>query len=293
MKRGLLLTVILSFVFIFAIGSVSAKCTLTTQLLNQEPYPAVPGDYVKLVFQVSGLQNPECNSVLFQLVPNYPISFDPGASSTLTLNSGTYAGVDYSSNAVIPFKVRVDPNALDGDNPIEIRYSNSGTGDLSSAVTQQFNLAVNDSKTDFDVFVKSFDFSTNQMTLEILNIGKRDVEALTVQIPRNQQNFTVKGSNVDIVGSLDSNDYSTASFEVSPNKGNLNLTIFYNDINGVRRSVNKTVSFDPSAFTDRKTAGSSNSSTGYVVVGILLVAIVGYIFYRRHKKNKKKRLLRE
>ena len=38
-------------------GLVSASCVLDTTLLNQDPYPAVPGDYVNLVFQVTGLQS--------------------------------------------------------------------------------------------------------------------------------------------------------------------------------------------------------------------------------------------
>ncbi len=288
MKRGVLFVAFaLSLIMI---SFVSAACNLDVQLLNQDPYPAVPGDYVKLVFQVSGLQSIDCKNVAFQLVPDYPISFDPGTSSTVVVKGGTYSGTDFSSSLVVPFKVRVDPNALDGNNPIEVRYTPSTIG--TSALTKQFNLAVNNTKTDFDVFVKNYDFSTDTMTFEILNIGKNDVDALAMEIPK-QGNFTVKGPNMNVVGSLDSNDYTTADFEVSPNKGTLDLTIYYNDAIGVRRSVNKTVYFDPSQFQDRKVASSSNSAWGYVIFALIAAAVVAYFFYRRHKKNKKKKLLRE
>ncbi len=288
MKRGVLFAAFaLSLVMI---SFVSAACNLDVQLLNQDPYPAVPGDYVKLVFQVSGLQSIDCKNVAFQLVPDYPISFDPGTSSTVIVKGGTYSGTDFSSSLVVPFKVRVDPNALDGNNPIEVKYTSSTLS--NSTLTKQFNLAVNNTKTDFDVFVKNYDFSTNTMTLEILNIGKNDVEALAMEIP-DQPNFTVKGPNMNVVGSLDSNDYTTADFEVSPNKGNLSLTVYYNDAIGVRRSVNKTVYFNPEQFQDRKVASSSNSALGYIIFSVIVVAVVAYFFYRRHKKNKKKKLLRE
>lgn len=275
---------------ILLLGGVSATCLLSTQLINQEPYPAVPGDYVKLVFQVSGLQNPDCNYVSFQLVPKYPISFDPGVSSTVILKGGNYVGSDYSSDAMVPYKVRVDPNALNGENPVEVLYSTSPNG--NSAISSEFNLSINNTLTDFNVYVKSYDSTTNDLTLEILNIGQSDAQALTVTLPK-QNNFTIKGSNVDIIGLLDSNDYTTADFQISPNKGYLNMTISYTDSIGVRRSVNKTVYFDPSQFEGLKTSQSSSSATGYIIVGVIVVLIVVYIFYRRHKKNKKKKLLRE
>ena len=281
--------VTLSFV-ILSLAAVSADCQITPTLLSQDPYPAVPGDYVKLVFQVSGMQNPDCNNVLFELAPEYPISFDPGASSKVTINSGTYSSSDYTSNVLIPYRVRVDTDALDGANPIEFRYSTSG--DVSSYTYVQFNLEVNDTQTDFDVFVKDFNPITNEITLEILNIGKRDVEALTVKLP-SQDDFIVKGSNVDIVGSLDSNDYSTANFEISPSSGDLKMEISYSDSIGVRRSVNKTVYFDPSVFDGRKGESNGGSFSGYIFLGVVIIGLVAYIFYRRHKKNKKKKLLRE
>ncbi len=288
MKRGMLIVFVVA-AFMFA-GLASAACDLNTQLLSQDPYPAVPGDYVKLVFQVTGLQSLDCKDVSFELVPNYPISFDPGTSSTVVVKGGTYTGIDYSPNLVVPFKVRVDPEAVDGNNPITVKYTSSTLS--NSSLTKQFNLMVNNTRTDFDVFVKDYDFTTNTMTLEILNIGKNDVNALAIKIPP-QENFTVKGPNVNVVGSLDSNDYTTADFEITPGTGKLDMTIYYNDAVGIRRSVNKTVSFDPAQFEGQKTTASSGSATGYIILAIVIVAVVGYIFYRRYKKNKKKKLLRE
>jgi len=288
MKRGILPVALI--VTLVLLSFVSAACNLETSLINQEPYPAVPGDYVKLVFQVTGLQNQDCKDVTFQLVPKYPISFDPGTSSIVSVKGGTYTGVDYSPSLVVPFKVRVDPDALDGNNPIEVRYTSTMLS--NSSLVKQFNLSVNNTRTDFDVFVKDYNFATNTMTLELLNIGKNDVNALAIKIPP-QENFTVKGPNMNVVGSLDSNDYTTADFEITPGTGKLDMTIYYNDAIGVRRSMNKTVYFNPARFQDRKVESSSNSAWGYIIVILIVVAVVAYILYRRHKKNKKKKLLRE
>lgn len=284
MKKNILFLVSIALLLSFEL--VSATCQLTPQLINQDPYPAVPGDYVKLVFQVTGIQNPDCNQVLFQLVPNYPISFDPGVSSTTTINGGTYTNGNYNTYVMIPYNVRVDPNAVNGNSTIEFDYKSNNAG--NNFVATNFNLSIQNLKSDFQIFVKNYDYATNDITFEILNIGKNDVQSLTATIPTNQNNVTIRGPNTNIVGSLSSNDFTTADFTVLPNKANIAMTIAYNDITGVRRSVNETVTFDPTEFPK-----PTPSYTGLIILVVLVIAVGLFIFYRRHKKNKKKKLLRE
>ncbi|MCL5730151.1 MAG: hypothetical protein M1165_01115 [Candidatus Pacearchaeota archaeon] len=136
--------------------------------------------------------------------------------------------------------------------------------------------------------MKNYDFTTRDLTLEVLNIGQNDVDSLTVTVPSGQKNVTIEGPNTYVIGSLSSNDFTTADFNVLPNKADINLTIDYNDITGVRRTTSDVVSFNPEMF--RKPA---SSPVGLYVLIALVVVIVAYVFYRRHKKNKKKKLLRE
>lgn len=281
------LTILLVFVSaLFLITFASAICNLQVSLLNQDPYPAVPGDYVKLVFQVQGTENPDCGNFVFQLVPQYPLSFDPGASSIVALQGGNFVN-NYQSSILIPYKVRVDENAVDGDNPVSINYYNADNPSNSSTINQ-FNLNVKDVRTTFEAYVNNFDSTTNTMTVQILNSGKSNIDALTVEIP-SQNNVTVKGSNKNILGSLDANEYTTTDFEVSPAKENINLNIYYTDKIGVRRQTNTTVSFDPASFEGRKTSSSGSSTWIYIVIIIVLIII--YFVYRRYKKNKKRKQL--
>jgi len=286
MKKVLILSVLIIY-SIFLISFASAACNLKASLLNQDPYPAVPGDYVKVVFQLEGTQNSDCGDVYFQLEPQYPISFDPGVASDTTIKSGTFLN-DYKSSLVIPFKVRVDQNAIDGDNLIKVRYAGSSTplnGD--SYIVKMFNISVKNVKTDFEAYVKNFDFSTNMLTIQILNSGKSNVEALTIEIPE-QKNVTVKGSNRNIAGSLDANEYTTSDFEILPVENDIVLNIYYTDSIGVRRETNSTIHFDPSYFQGRKSQQTSSSTWIWVV--LVIVVIVIYLIYRRYKNNKKKRL---
>jgi hypothetical protein len=281
MKKEVMLVLLLVFSISFA---VAEACDLGVTLINQDPYPAVPGDYVKLVFQIAGVENSECGDVIFQLSEKYPISFDPGQTNEITIKSGTYTK-DHSSFLMAPYQVRVDDNALDGDNVIEVSFANSKGGVASSFQTEQFNLNVENVKADFEVYVKDYQVATKQITFQILNTDENDIFALTVEIPT-QENIVVKGANRNIVGDLDSNDYTTTSFEAIPKDGQIKLNIVYTDSINVRRTLTKTVSFDSSYFEGR-VADKKPSQIGKIITAVVILALVGYYFFRRYQKKKK------
>lgn len=269
---GILL--LLNFVF-------ASQCLLEPQLINQDPYPAVPGDYVELVFQVSGVQNPECGEVSVSLVDKYPIKLDPNQIVTKTVAAGTFTK-DYSSFLMVPYKVRIDEDALDGGNPIELSYSSDYQG-KTSTYSKNFTLNVENVKADFEIFVKDYDATTKTLTFEVLNIAESDVQALTIELPK-QDSINVKGSNRNIVGDLDSNEYTTADFEATPLSDKIRLTVYYTDSNGVRRTIEKEVEFDSSYFENRN-GDTKQSNTGTYVVLIIVLGLVAYYFYRRHKRK--------
>ena len=163
-------------------------------------------------------------------------------------------------------------------------------------MTKQFNLNVENVKADFEVFVKDYDFTTKEITFQILNTDENDVYALTVEVPE-QENIIVKGANRNIVGDLDSNDYTTTTFEATPEEGTIKLKIIYTDAINVRRTILKTVSFDPSYFegrvADQKKSPVGTIITWIVVIGIIffdVLQIVRYkkvINYLKLEKNKK------
>ena len=264
--------------------AVAEACDLKVSLLNQDPYPAVPGDYVKLVFQISGVENPECGDVMFQLSQKYPIEFDPGQSNEVAVKSGTYTK-DHSSFLMAPFKVRVDNNALDGDNAIEASYANSKDGITPTFQTKQFNLNVQNVKADFEVFVKDYDFTTKMITFQILNTAKNNIYALAVNVPQ-QKNIVVKGSNINIVGDLDAKDYTTTAFEATPSNGQITLNLEYTDAINVRRTVTENVSFDSNYFVGR-VADVKKSPVGTVVTWIVILVIIGFFVFKRYQKKKK------
>ena len=281
MKKGIPTVITLMVFAFYAISIVSAaSCDLDISLINQEPYPAIPGDYVKVVFEIDGLQNADCGEVTFGIKEEYPIYLDPDVVNPIKINSGIYQK-NYGSFYLAPYQLRVDENVLDGENPIEVYYSN--TLGSTTTIIQEFNLTVEDTRADFEISIKDYDPASKTLTLEILNIGKADIEALTIEIP-NQDNIKIEGSYRNIVGDLDSNDYTTADFKATPEDGEISLSIIYTDSINVRRNLQKTVTFE-SKYFDNKSNGGASTAT-YIIPFLIIIGIVYWIYRRRQKKKK-------
>ncbi|MAG38031.1 hypothetical protein CMI45_01440 [Candidatus Pacearchaeota archaeon] len=281
MKR-VILAVLLG---VFMISLVSAaSCSLDAKLINQDPYPVIPGDEVKVVFQLNGISNPECKNVVFELVEEFPFELIPGQEARVTAEGGTVS--DFNTYLLIPYKLRVAKDARDGDNSLEIKFSN-GVENNKAITVREFNITVEDLETDFEVSIKDYVAGTRTLTFEILNIGENDVEALTVEIPK-QESISIKGSNRNIVGSLDSNEDTTFSFEAVPTDGEIDLVILYTDEISERRQLEKSVTYDSSYFTGRARDQNGGSKTTYYIIAFVVLVIIFWLWRRKKKKDKQK-----
>ena len=263
----------------------AATCNLAVTLVNQDPYPAIPGEYVEIVFQLTGLENPECGGAEFTFIEQYPFSLDKNDSAKQILLGSTYT-TGFKKSWIIPYKVRIDEDALNGEQEITVEYSNRKSP-AESLISKKFNISLEDTRTDFEIFVKDYDLTTGILTFEILNIGEVDVEGLTLEI-KNQENITIKGAHINIVGDLDSNEYTTADFEAIPENGEIIIDIKYTDKIAVRRTVTKTVTYESAYFTDRNNGESSN----WWIWIILIIAAVAVIYWHYRMRKKRKRNLR-
>jgi hypothetical protein len=277
MKRGFLVGVLLLNLLVLVSADL---CDPSVTLLNQDPYPAVPGDYTKLVFQVDGLSSTACGDVSIELTEKYPVTVDPSTPKKISFKAGTYTGTDYESFVLAPYKVRIDENALDGDTPVELVVQRA-----DGSESYDFNINVEDTRADFEVHIKDYDYATKELTLEILNIGESDIEALTIEIPK-QENIEVKGANRVVVGDLDSNEYTTADFEAIMSDGEIDLNLYYSDTVNVRRTIQEKISFDSAYFVDRAADQKTTSKWVYVFWGAVALIVV-YLIVRRFRKKKK------
>ena len=122
-----------------------------------------------------------------------------------------------------------------------------------------------------------------------MNIAKADIKALTVEVP-DQENVNIKGSKFNIVGDLDSNEYTTADFEATPKDGNITLQLSYTDKSNVRRTITKKVTYESKYFEDRATDQKGSSVYTWIIV-LVLIGLIVYGYIRR--KNKKKAMIKK
>jgi len=100
------------------VSAVADKAYLTATMKNYEPQPAEPGKYVNVYVQLENTGTATAENVKLEFVPSYPFSLDPGESKTKYI--GLLGGGTFN---VVEFRVKVDPNAVEGINKIKFRYN--------------------------------------------------------------------------------------------------------------------------------------------------------------------------
>lgn len=272
---------ILMFAFLLqfiVLASAADTCDLTATLLNQDPHPAIPGEAVKVVFQIEGVSDPDCGDVKITLIESFPFKLDPAYDASVLVQSGTYVR-NFGSFLLVPYKLRIDGDALEGSNILELDVS-SKTG----TITYPFDIEVEELRTDFEISIKEYNPKTSILTFQILNIGENDIEALTIDIP-DQEFLEVKGSSRNIVGSLDSNDDTTFSFEAKPKDGDFRLIVTYTDSINERRTLEKIVGFNSKLFDGR--AGEDTGMSFWFYITLIIVVVLVFRWWRNRKKRKK------
>jgi hypothetical protein len=133
-----------------------------------------------------------------------------------------------------------------------------------------------------------------------------------VRIP-NQPNFRVNGTSATIIGNLNAGDYTLATFQIfstrtsnissnisnvppsiSSGPSNLTVEISYTDTLGIRRTVDKNVSY---GFSTSGTTGRTFTRTGesllsvsngilYIIIGVAGIVIIVVVIKIRSRKKK-------
>jgi len=122
---------ILILCMLILIGSVYAVKQSTQRLtdnhqiavtiVNQEPDPAEPGRNFDVRFKFDNNGSGVARDIEVELLPEYPFSLDPGREALRfigTLQSRQRGDV----GIVVKYKLRVDKNAVEGENDLKLRY---------------------------------------------------------------------------------------------------------------------------------------------------------------------------
>ncbi len=117
-------------------------------LVNQEPDPAEPGNYVDIRFKFENIGGGPANNIEVELIPEYPFSLDSGTSALKNIGS-LHSRQMGDDGAIVKYHVRVNNDAVDGVNELKMRYNVAGKAWLTETFdidiqTHELILAIKD-----------------------------------------------------------------------------------------------------------------------------------------------------
>ena len=261
------------------------------QTIRQDPFPANPGEFVDIYFNVDNFGG-TITTPRFDLLLPYPLSLEPVQQNV------ELATISPGEKITLAYRIKIDSQGLPGDYESEFRaYSETG-----SYYPFFLNIKVDNVLADFDVAIQ--EVNKEGVSIAIANIGKHPANSITINL-EDQEDFELLSYPSYIIGNLNNGDYTILNTAFIPNKEEQNLKfkvkIDYTDIIGNRRTTTKEI---PVILTHQVKDGfedleslvfngvdpdleKGNSSFGIIVIFILIVAIVSLIVYFRRKlKNK-------
>lgn len=209
----------LVIIFLFA-GTAQAQVGngpyVKVYMVKYEPFPAEAGSYFKLFLKAENLGYDAAENVECELDPEFPFSLDMNEEARKSI--GKLPASDY---ALLEYKVRIDSNAVDGDNEIEIRCSNDGLDDGVSVV-DTFVINVESKNPEFAIgTIKSVpeDLKANKedikLTTELQNVGEglAKLTMVELQLP---EGFSPSTSYSDIynLGNVEKDSSKEAVFYI-------------------------------------------------------------------------------
>ena len=272
--------------------------TIQITSLKYEPYPANPGEYFDIWIQAS---LGKYDYVKFELIENFPFSLDGNEDSIRIYENSE------NREVVMKYKVRVSEDAIDGTNVLELGYTTNRFSDDFG--TKSFEISVAEVQTGFDAVVQ--EFTDSEVSIAIANVGKYAANSVVVRVPE-QDCFRVIGTDGQMVGNLDSGDYTIVSFNLASLKqkdfrkvnsdedfeSNLKFNIYYTDTIGERRIVNMELPLEmgssnfSAGMDDRSFEGfpgvrqRQDSGTNWKFIVFMIILITGgFIFYKRYPKK--------
>lgn len=97
----------------------SSSHDIVITLINQDPDPVEPGQYVDIRFRVENRGTEAAKNVSVELLPAFPFAVVGSARKDLSTLEAQQKG---SEGVIVKYRLRVDGAALEGENQVELRY---------------------------------------------------------------------------------------------------------------------------------------------------------------------------
>jgi len=291
-----LFAVFIVLTLIVGSGLVLAEQTkpeVQVTLLNQDPDPIKQGEVVEVRFKIENVGEATSSDVQVQIIPNYPFSLYSGIA---TKNIGKLRASQTGADAVIvDYKLRVDEDAAEGDNEIELKIKvDSDTWHIYTK--DDFLIDVEDYNfPELKIYVRDSDLVSagqkGSVTIEIANTDLEDVKFLQFMLMENEGYQILSTSNYIYMGDIDSDDTESEEFEifVSGSAGDsilLPIKLEYQDTNEKVYEKEHMLKLRLYSNDEAKKLGLKSDGRGTIIsIVIVVVLIFGYFWWKKKKRR--------
>jgi hypothetical protein len=198
-----------------AVQAQASLPELSVVMTRYDPFPAETGKYMTLWIKVQNMGPVSAKNVTLELLDTYPFSLDASED-----RAKTFGEVLPTEPVLVEYRVRVNNDALDGRNPIDLKVSTNGR----DFFVESFDINVESKAIDFAIgsllseperLVS--DSENSKLTLSLQNIGESTAKLVRAELML-PDGFTPSESYSD--------EYSVGNIEAE-SSGN---AIFYIDI---------------------------------------------------------------
>jgi hypothetical protein len=259
-------------------------------LLNQDPDPVSAGDVVEVRFQVETYWEGTRDEVVIEVLPEYPFSVYSGSSKVhLGKLKGRQLGLE---SFIIDFKLKVDEDAVDGDNELKLQAI---LGDTIWVYDDEFYIDVEKEELRLYAYVRSSDLTIpgkqGTVSLEVANAGGQDIEFLQMDLLPSSDYKLLSTSDYIYLGNLESDDTESEDIDVYIPEGKTEVNIPIKLTYEVNDKVYKeTYDIKLNLLTQEEALNiglikESNASQILIGVIVVLILLIIWKIYRKRKKN--------
>ncbi|MEK6888588.1 MAG: hypothetical protein AABW80_00605 [Nanoarchaeota archaeon] len=275
MKTKIILSAILALVFLVASASALIVKNVNTDQIS-------PGEQSRISIEVENTLNEDLAPVSLSLnLANLPfIPIGSSEDSIEEIREGdeeTFTFLLKASNTIAPGDYEI---------PYTLRYEinnteKTRTGTIGIRVSSQPDLSYSISTENPIVGQKG------KVTLKIVNKGFADAQFVSVKVI--PEGFTLLSDSDEYIGSIDSDDFETTTFDVIFNKQDANLLAIVEYRNFDNSKITKNVELPVSVYTkeDALKLGLISKSNTLLYVGIIILIIVIWIVWRAIAKRRR------
>ena len=254
--------------------------------LKYDPYPAEPGNYMTLWIEIHNPSTTNAENVQFELLTEYPFSLDPNENA-----KREYSVIPGLYTIVLQYKIRVDKDAVEGMNEMELRYRFHG----HDWVKKSMEVQVSDppDKAELKAFYvgtepKPYSGSESTLSIDLANIASGSAYYTIVEASTEAADIEV---DEIFIGTMDADDFDTIDFEMRIKEGippgNYPVTIksYYKDEDDKAYETTDTIDF--MVYSEEEVAKDFETQTpwyqylAYVVVALI---VIKYFLYPAIKK---------